>query len=297
MGSASMMRSATLSVDPDDDPRSTGPAGAGVRFWAALAVAGIAVAGFGGVVAYGYLAYGDRGEHMPAPLVKADTRPVKIRPDDPGGLNVPHTNIEVFNAGRDPRGAGAGSAAAPGREVLLPPPETPLPKPVPAPPPIPAAVILTPAAPSIVAPSTAPEPVAPIPALSGVASAVPYPAPLPPPAAPTARSLQPSLAAGAGFGAPTSLQASRPAASAGAFRIQVGAMRTEEEARQAWESFRRKHGDIAGGKTMSISRVELAERGVFFRVYAGPLADRDAARDACAKLVRAGTGCLVVPPS
>lgn len=84
---------------------------------------------------------------------------------------------------------------------------------------------------------------------------------------------------------------------AGGFRIQIGAMRTEEEARQVWESVRRKHGDVVAGKTMSISRVELGERGVFFRVYAGPLADRDAARDACAKLVRAGSGCLVVPPS
>mgnify|MGYP000092792371 CR=1 FL=1 len=112
MGNASMMRSATLSVDPDDDPRSTGPAGAGVRFWAALVVAGIAVAGFGGVVAYGYLAYGDRGEHMPAPLVKADTRPLKIRPDDPGGLNVQHTNMEVFNAGRDQRPPGTAPGLA-----------------------------------------------------------------------------------------------------------------------------------------------------------------------------------------
>lgn len=296
MGNASMMRSATLSVDPDDDPRSTGPAGAGVRFWAALAVAGIAVAGFGGVVAYGYLAYGDRGEHMPAPLVKADTRPLKIRPDDPGGLNVPHTNMEVFNAGRDQRTPGAAPGSPAGREVLLPPPEPVLPKPAPAP--TPAPITLTPAAIPPTAPLAAAPAAAPEPTLSGVASAVPYPAPLPPPAAPTQRLVQRSAAAALGESASTPiLQAPRPTAGAGAFRIQIGAMRTEEEARQVWESVRRKHVDVIAGKTMSISRVELAERGVFFRVYAGPLADRDAARDACTKLVRAGTGCLVVPPS
>ncbi len=296
MGSASMMRSATLSVDPDDDPRSTGPAGAGVRFWAALAVAAIAVAGFGGVVAYGYLAYGDRGEHMPAPLVKADTRPAKVRPDDPGGLSVQHTDMEVFNAGRDQRPPGAAPGAPAGREVLLPPPEPVLPKPVPAPAPAPITLtpaIILPAAPLAATPAPAPEPT-----LSGVASAIPYPAPLPPPAAPTARLLQRSASASpAESGSTSILQAPRPMVGTGAFRIQIGAMRTEEEARQAWESVKRKHADIIGGKTMSISRVELAERGVFFRVYAGPLADRDAARDACAKLVSAGTGCLVVPPS
>ena len=74
-------------------------------------------------------------------------------------------------------------------------------------------------------------------------------------------------------------------------------MRTDEEARQVWDRVKRKHGDVIGDKSMSIQRVELPERGVFFRVYAGPLLDRDAARDACAKLMRAGTGCLVVAPS
>ena len=201
MGDASMMRAATLSVDPDDDPRATGPAGAGVRFWAALAVAGIAVAGFGGVVAYGYLAYGDRGEQVPAPLVKAETRPLKIRPDDPGGLNVEHKDKEVFNAGRDPRTPGAGPGAV--REVLLPPPEMPLPKPAPMP------VVAAPAV--SVTPAAAPETPAAVPPPASVAAALPYPPPLPPPAAPSVRSPQRSLAATPGTDAGAALARCRAA--------------------------------------------------------------------------------------
>jgi cell division septation protein DedD len=47
----------------------------------------------------------------------------------------------------------------------------------------------------------------------------------------------------------------------------------------------------------SYAKVELGDRGSFFRVQAGPLASRDAARSACERLSKAGTVCFVVPPS
>lgn len=74
-------------------------------------------------------------------------------------------------------------------------------------------------------------------------------------------------------------------------------MRTEAEAREAWDKVRRKHPDVIGGLGPSYSRVELAGKGGFIRIQAGPLPDAAAARDACARLVKGGTGCLVVPPS
>jgi cell division septation protein DedD len=74
-------------------------------------------------------------------------------------------------------------------------------------------------------------------------------------------------------------------------------MRTEPEARAAWEQVRRKHPDVLGPMAPSYAKVELGDRGSFFRVQAGPLASRDAARSACEKLSKAGTVCFVVPPS
>jgi cell division septation protein DedD len=74
-------------------------------------------------------------------------------------------------------------------------------------------------------------------------------------------------------------------------------MRTEAEARAVWEQVSRRHPEILGRMAPSYSRAELGERGSFFRVQAGPLPSRDAAREACERLTKAGTVCLVVPPS
>jgi cell division septation protein DedD len=87
------------------------------------------------------------------------------------------------------------------------------------------------------------------------------------------------------------------AAPASGFRIQVGAMRTEAEARTAWDQVQRRHPEILGRLAPSFARVELGERGSFFRVQAGPLPSRDAARSACERLSKAGTVCFVVPPA
>jgi hypothetical protein len=74
-------------------------------------------------------------------------------------------------------------------------------------------------------------------------------------------------------------------------------MRSEAEARDAWEKVRRKHSDVVGGLSANYTRVDLQGRGEFYRVQVGPLPDLGAARDACARLTRGGTGCIVVPPS
>jgi cell division septation protein DedD len=291
-----------LRIEPYDDPRAAAGQGAkGVRLWAALAVAAIAVAGFGGVVAYGYLVYADRGGSAPAPLVLADPKPAKVKPDNPGGLRVPHQDKDVFGLG----GKDGGTAPRPAAEKLLPLPETPLPKPVPPPAPIqpvgavpPAA---TPAATSDAAAAAAAPQASRIAEASLNSGPPPFPAPLPPPAAPILRA--PSLAAVPANARPPAdparAVAAAPAAGAGVarFRIQVGAMRTEAEARDAWEKIRRRHPEIVGALGASYPRVQVPGKGELIRVQAGPLPDAAAARDVCARLSRGGTECLVVPPS
>ncbi|MBL8697441.1 MAG: SPOR domain-containing protein [Alphaproteobacteria bacterium] len=313
---------AALVADPDDDMRATSPAGAGMRFWAALAVAGVAVAGFAGVVGYGYLAYSGRDAQGPVPLVKAESKPDKVRPENPGGLDVPHREVRVLELGQ--RSGAEAPAQAPqqsrGMERLLPPPETPLPKPQPAPVVVPAPPLTMAAAPVAGgAPATAPTPTAPPADAAPAPIANPpvlltTPGPMPPPPrpgtaapatprvlaaipAPPSTSQTSPLIPAAGAPGAASVARSAPAAGAGGFRVQIAALRTDEEARQAWSRLQRKHGDVLGAMSATITRVDFPDRGTFFRVQAGPLRDRGAAEETCAKLVRAGTGCMIVPSS
>ena len=62
------------------------------------------------------------------PLIKADTTPLKSRPAQPGGMEVPNQDKLVFDR-LDP------GSAPPMVERLLPPPEVPLPRPMAPPPP------------------------------------------------------------------------------------------------------------------------------------------------------------------
>jgi len=261
------------------------------RLYATIGAAVVAVFGFGGIVAYGYLSYADRHALAPAPLVTADPRPARTKPEKDGGLDIPHKNIAVFGAGQ----RSAEDGARRGTETLLPLPEAPLPRPVPSPTAQAVPVSARPdgAAQTASVPSSSPAAPVALPAADATQAAIGVATPLrpvpPPPPAPTR-----SASGFATLAAPASVPA---AALPAGFRIQVGAMRTEAEARTAWEQVQRRHPEILGRLAPSFARVELAERGSFFRVQAGPLPSRDAARSACERLSKAGTVCFVVPPA
>ena len=56
------------------------------------------------------------------PLIRADERPTKVKPDQPGGMTIPDQNVSLYN--EKPGGTPV--------EKLLPAPEQPLPRPAPA---------------------------------------------------------------------------------------------------------------------------------------------------------------------
>ncbi|MEE8536318.1 MAG: SPOR domain-containing protein [Kiloniellales bacterium] len=116
------------------------------------------------------------GEDAGIPLVTADPEPVKVRPDKPGGLEVPHQEISVLNQpAREP----AGEAERP--EVLLPPPEAPLPVPSPPPAPIEAPGTGVPAVPTVAVEEAAPPAPAPSPQPEQITETlIPPVPPLPP---------------------------------------------------------------------------------------------------------------------
>lgn len=92
-------------------------------------LATFALAAFAGVVWYAYDRGLQAGSEATAPLIQADPSPIKVRPEQPGGLDVPNQDKMVYGALRPDRNGGETV------ERLLPPPETPVepPQPVTAP--------------------------------------------------------------------------------------------------------------------------------------------------------------------
>ena len=57
----------------------------------------VALAVLGGIVWYAYPRGAERYTTMDVPVVKADAAPVKMAPDAPGGMDVPHQDSMAFN--------------------------------------------------------------------------------------------------------------------------------------------------------------------------------------------------------
>ncbi len=91
---------------------------------------------------------------------------------------------------------------------------------------------------------------------------------------------------------PTPAPAAAPPA---AFRVQLGAFLTAENAPAVWRRLRVAQPDLLGGLRQRVQRADRGER-VFHLLQAGPLADTEAAKALCAALTARGVDCLVVKP-
>lgn len=267
--------------------------------------------------AYSYVHFGGK---MPAmlgradgepPVIKADATPVKVKPDNPGGAEIPDRDKLVYQ-----RMSGT-PAAEPKVERLLPAPEAPLAPPA-APMPAPAPAVQQPL-PKV--PTEAQVDAATVPAPAKVAepagkvlAAKPVEPPPPPPApveAATVASNTPKAPPAAPAPAPAEAEAPRPLAAKmeaaketpkasapaafGAYQIQIAAVRQEDIAKREWTRLQRVHPDLLGDLNLIVVRADLgAEKGVFYRLRAGPLASEASARKRCADLAKVKVGCLVV---
>src|SRR5215470_4275864 len=95
------------------------------RSRALAAAAAVCVLGaFGVIVYYAYHEGVRAGSESVAPLIKAEQQPYKVKPDDPGGMDVPDQDKLIYNEVSPQAGDAAKKA-----EHLLPPPESPMPRP------------------------------------------------------------------------------------------------------------------------------------------------------------------------
>ena len=263
---------------------------------------------FGIALRYTYDLGVEHGLEMAPPLIRAEVGPAKIAPEQPGGMEIPHQDKLVYE--------GVSSDQSDDEQgELLPPPEEPAAKP--APEADEGADVLSfedePAAIERAEPAT----------VSGeeqvsatdiaakadapIASTVPPPPPPVSEAAPDAQD--------AGAGAPedsgaakeedgageqaaltTGAGAAEPAGP-GRFKVQIAAFRSSEAAEAGWQRLRAAHEDLLGGLTHIVVRADLgAEKGIYYRLQAGPLADAAAATALCGKFKAREQGCFVVRP-
>ncbi|MGA3400558.1 MAG: SPOR domain-containing protein [Acetobacteraceae bacterium] len=255
-------------------------------------------AGIGGillVVAGGWTMLGHRSHGVP--VVQADSGPLRVKPTNPGGLQIAGAGNEIFSGGSDTD-----------VEKLAPPPETPDPQGLrAAPPPQPAAVAAAPATAPIaasqaMAPLAATKPPAaigatrmPVPAAAPIAAAArPMVAAVAPPAIATAAPPSASTAA------PPAKPAEKPAAAGAAEHgaggkgalVQLAALSSEPAARAEWERMVKRWPELFGGHQPAFSKIEHGGQ-VFWRVRTGGFDGAAQATMFCERLRAKGGGCSV----
>jgi hypothetical protein len=261
------------------------------------------------------------------PVVAAETTPEKIKPADEGGLQVQNQDVQVLDPTQP-----QGETVMPEPEQPMTPPapsaeQAPIVVENTAPdagaavtseapavdtPPAPDVPLAATPLPSMgesetaesnaaTSPSPQTEPAAPAaeqPAQTAEAPAAPEPAPAQPAPAPAATEPEPAQAAApepaATPEAPTQEAAVTPTAPAGNTRVQLAAGKSEASVQKEWAALQKAHPDLLGALTLNIERVDKGASGVFYRLQAGPLADKAAAKQLCASLKQKNQDCIVV---
>jgi hypothetical protein len=193
------------------------------------------------------------------PLIRADERPTKVKPDQPGGMTIPDQNVSLYN--EKPGGAQV--------EKLLPAPEQPMPRAGPA-----ANQVASPAPPS--APATPQAPAQPV--AKAAAKVAPQPAA--------------AASAHAKSGAPIPAAAA-PAGKASPVQVQLASLRSPEAARDDWARLKRENPDLLGKLSAVAVRTDLGDKGIYYRILAGSFGDAAAAQRLCSELKRRNLGCVL----
>ena len=238
-----------------------------------------AIASFGSVVWWAHnqdVKAGGRG--LEPLVVQAPATPSRMKPENAGGLVPPNQDKEVFNR--------IAPGAVPSQpEKLLPTAETPK---------LPPAGLPAPAAPKV------PEVIAaktPTPMQSTGPGAGPTSAPAAATTPTTAA--QPAVAT-----TPAPTEAGPSIASlienmsgpTGGWRVQIAAVKSEDVAKSTWARLQSAHGDVLANLRMQAVRVDLGDKGVWYRVQAGPL-DEKQAQSVCGTLKGRRADCVTVPPA
>jgi cell division protein FtsN len=79
----------------------------------------------------------------------------------------------------------------------------------------------------------------------------------------------------------------------GRYHVQVSSQRSEADAQNAFRSVQGKYSSVLSGQQHVIRKVELGEKGTYYRAMVGPFSTRDQAVQLCSSLKSAGGDCVV----
>jgi hypothetical protein len=253
---------------------------------------GVIAASVLGVVALGagsYALLGHRSHGIP--VVEADSRPVRVRPDNPGGTMVEGADEQIMG------GTGNGQA-----DAMAPPAEAPAPQALRAqieashPEPPPAAALASQTA-SALASQTASAPPLTVPALEPAQPVMP-PAqrislaapPAPTPSAVSALpETRPARSRPAATNVPT---AAGSAVSAGGMQVQLGALDSEQAAMTEWQRLSKRMPDLLGSRQPAVVRADHDGKTIW-RLRTGGFADIASATTFCTQIRSKGVGCAI----
>jgi len=252
-----------------------------------------------GIIWLAHIEAGEMTDDRRPPLVKASAIPLKRSPEDPGGRAVadlggvgdllreqpaeaeeqllPRTELPVSPSDGDDGGAasgrGAGTEAQVALEALV-------------------AEIRRDEPPEREANSDAPRPDIPVndPSASRSTDAGTAPSSV---ASPSERDDGPAVEEQP---VETDIATASPVIAAntdGRFRVQLAAVRGEEDAKRAWSAFQQQLGSIVTGLQPFFERAETGN-GIFYRVQVGPFAETTEADRLCVELKKQNASCFVV---
>ncbi|MBT6441382.1 MAG: hypothetical protein HOK61_03065 [Alphaproteobacteria bacterium] len=241
------------------------------------------------------------GTDADVPLISAEDGPVKVRPEEPGGLDVPNRDKYVYKSLTD-------ETAEPDVEQLLPPPEEPVESIVEAVETaadeaaeaqvaatseteqldVAAGETASPEEISAAETPSEPEPEAasePVEVVKVQEASSEQPAPVEPAPAieaqaePEAEPAKPTTASSAAI--------------ADNFRVQFASARSEDGAESEWRKLQGRQSELLAGLNLRVVQADLGDKGVWYRARIGPFSDRASAGGLCDSLKKVGVDCFV----
>lgn len=231
--------------------------------WIKRGIAAAVLLGFAGLLVFATLDRPSDDENITPPLVTAPDGSIKERPENPGGMEVPNRDKEVFdlldvNGGEavpTPSQAQVDAAQVPAQATMT------------------GTEVVAATQPAPVVAQPAPVVAAPVPAAKPAPTPVAKPAPAP------VKKAEPAPVA-------------KAATASGSWAVQLGSFRKKEDADKAAKTYTGKFSSLLKGLDDVVKSADLGDKGTVYRVYFKGLGSQDAARTLCNKFKAQNQGCL-----
>ena len=83
------------------------------------------------------------------------------------------------------------------------------------------------------------------------------------------------------------------APTSGGYLVQVSSQKNEADAQASYRALQGKFPSVLGPHSSLVKRVDLGEKGVYYRAFAGPFGSSEEAAQVCSNLKSAGGQCFV----